>query len=112
LLRIASLYLHPSSGEVEVLGERLGRVDVRSHRRRIGIVSASFSDMLRPSIEAIDVVMTAKNAALEPWWHTYDDADRRRAGELLGRFGCAALAHHPFETLSSGERQRSSSLDR
>lgn len=106
LLRIASLYLHPSSGEVEVLGEVLGRVDVRSHRRRIGIVSSGFADMLRPSIEAVDVVMTAKNAALEPWWHAYDDVDRHRAVELLDRFGCAALADHAFTTLSSGERQR------
>jgi iron complex transport system ATP-binding protein len=106
LLRIASLYLHPSSGEVEVLGGVLGRVDVRSHRRRIGIVSSGFADMLRPSIEAVDVVMTAKNAALEPWWHTYDEADRQRAIELLDRFGCASLADHTFATLSSGERQR------
>ena len=106
LLRIASLYLHPSSGEVEVLGEVLGRVDVRSHRRRIGIVSSGFADMLRPSIEAIDVVMTAKNAALEPWWHDYDEADRQRAMELLERFGCGSLAEHTFTTLSSGERQR------
>jgi iron complex transport system ATP-binding protein len=106
LLRIASLYLHPSSGEVEVLGELLGRVDVRAHRRRIGIVSSGFADLLRPSIEALDVVMTAKNAALEPWWHTYDDSDRSRAADLLTRVGCAALADHAFTTLSSGERQR------
>jgi iron complex transport system ATP-binding protein len=50
--------------------------------------------------------MTAKFAALEPWWHVYEDADRARAVELLDRFGCAALAEHPFATLSSGERQR------
>ncbi|MBA2498077.1 MAG: ATP-binding cassette domain-containing protein, partial [Acidimicrobiia bacterium] len=36
LVRIASLYLHPSAGEVEVLGGVLGRVDVRRHRRRVG----------------------------------------------------------------------------
>ena len=106
LVRIASLYLHPSSGTVEVLGEVLGRVDVRRHRRRIGVVSASFADLLRPGLTATEVVMTAKFAALEPWWHTYDDADRAKALELLGRFGCEALADHPFTTLSSGERQR------
>ena len=106
LIRIASLYLHPSTGTVDVLGERLGRVDVRRHRRRIGVVSASFADLLRPGLTAIEIVMTAKFAALEPWWHEYDDADRARATELLDRFGCAALAHHPFATLSSGERQR------
>ena len=106
LVRIASLYLHPSSGTVDVLGERLGRVDVRRHRRRIGVVSASFADLLRPGLTATEVVMTAKYAALEPWWHEYDDDDRARAVELLDRFGCGALADHTFSTLSSGERQR------
>ena len=106
LIRIASLYLHPSSGDVEVLGERLGHVDVRRHRRRIGVVSASFADLLRPGLSATEIVMTAKFAALEPWWHEYSDADRTRAVELLDRFGCADLASHPFATLSSGERQR------
>jgi iron complex transport system ATP-binding protein len=106
LIRIASLYLHPSTGSVEVLGERLGHVDVRRHRRRIGVVSASFANLLRPGLTATEIVMTAKNAALEPWWHEYDDGDRARAIELLDRFGCSALADHPFATLSSGERQR------
>jgi iron complex transport system ATP-binding protein len=106
LVRIASLYLHPSTGTVEVLGQHLGRVDVRQHRRRIGVVSASFADLLRPGLTATEVVMTAKHAALEPWWHTYEDTDRRRAVEFLERFGCAAQADHPFVTLSSGERQR------
>jgi iron complex transport system ATP-binding protein len=106
LVRIASLYLHPSTGTVDVLGQRLGRVDVRRHRRRIGVVSASFADLLRPGLTATEIVMTAKNAALEPWWHTYDRADRTRAAELLDRLGCASLADHPFATLSSGERQR------
>src|SRR5207253_2179863 len=72
----------------------------------IGVVSSSFADLLRPSLPAADIVMTAKYAALEPWWHTYDDGDRARAVELLERFGCGELARHPFATLSSGERQR------
>jgi len=106
LLRIASLYLHPSRGTVDVLGQRLGHVDVRAHRRRIGIVSSSFADLLRPSINAVDIVMTAKNAALESWWHEYTDDDRARAMRLLDRFGCAPMADRPFAALSSGERQR------
>ncbi len=106
LVRVASLWLHPSSGEVEVLGATLGRVDVRSHRRRIGLVSAGFGDLLRPSLTPREIVMTAEHAALEPWWHAYDDASRARAGELLDRLGCRPLADRPFSTLSSGERQR------
>jgi iron complex transport system ATP-binding protein len=106
LLRIASLYLHPSRGTVRVLGEELGRTDVRQLRRRIGYTAAAFADLLRPSLTVRDVVMTAKFAALEPWWHVYDDADRTRALEMLARVGCEPLAPHPFATVSSGERQR------
>jgi iron complex transport system ATP-binding protein len=106
IVRIASLYLHPSAGTVDVLGERLGRTDVRVLRRRIGLASAALARDLRPTLSALDIVMTAKNAALEPWWHRYDDDDRARALDQLDRFGIAAYADRTFGTLSSGEQQR------
>ena len=106
LMRIAGLYLHPSRGEVEVLGERLGRVDVRQLRTRIGLVSPALAAMLRPDVTAAEVVITARFAALETWWHTYDPADRDHALELLDRLGARALADRAFGVLSSGERQR------
>jgi iron complex transport system ATP-binding protein len=106
LVRIASLYLHPSTGIVDVLGHRLGRVDVRRLRTRIGLVSPALADMLRPEITAIDAVMTAREAALEPWWHSYGPDDRRVATALLDRMGAVELADRTFGTLSSGERQR------
>jgi iron complex transport system ATP-binding protein len=106
LVRIASLYLHPSRGAVVVLGGELGRVDVRKVRPRIGLASASMAAMLRREVEVVDVVMTARHAALEPWWHIYTDADRARAIELLDRFGVASFAGRRFGTLSSGEQQR------
>jgi iron complex transport system ATP-binding protein len=106
LVRIAALDLHPTTGTVDVLGERLGRTDVRSLRRRIGYASAALADSLRPSITAFDVVLTARRGALEPWWHTYDDDDRARATASLERLGVAHLGARPFGTLSSGERQR------
>jgi len=106
LMKIASLYLHPSSGEVDVLGETLGRTDVRSLRKRIGVASSGMADQLRSDLIAADVVMTAKNAALETWWHTYDDADRQRARDCLERMEIGRLADRSFVTLSSGEKQR------
>jgi iron complex transport system ATP-binding protein len=106
MLRVASLTLHPSTGTVDVLGERLGRTDVRVLRRRIGVASSALADRLRPGISALDVVMTAHHAALEAWWHTYDDTDRDRAAKLLDQLGVGDRADQPFGTLSSGERQR------
>ncbi|MGD9702417.1 MAG: ABC transporter ATP-binding protein [Acidimicrobiia bacterium] len=106
LLRIASLYVHPTAGQVTVLGERLGQTDVRVLRRRIGLASAALATQLRQDLLAEDVVMTAKYAALEPWWHRYDDEDRERARACLARFGVAAHARRSLGTLSSGEQQR------
>jgi iron complex transport system ATP-binding protein len=106
LVRIASLYEHPSRGELEVLGERLGTTDVRRLRRRVALVSAALADMVRPQLSGTEVVMCAKHAALEPWWHRYDEADRERAVALLERQGVGAVTERPFGTLSSGERQR------
>jgi len=106
LLRIASLYEHPSTGDVTVLGEQLGRTDVRVLRRRIGYLSASLSAQIRPALRCLDVVMTAKFAALEPWWHRYQPADESRAMACLERMGVAWTAERPLGTVSSGEQQR------
>ncbi len=106
LCRIASLYLHPSDGTVEILGELLGQTDVRELRARIGLASVALADMLNVKLQAIDVVMTAKYGALVPWWHKYDDGDNVKAYELLARLGCSQFAYRTFGTLSSGERQR------
>jgi iron complex transport system ATP-binding protein len=106
LMRISALYEHPSAGEVEVLGERLGSTDVRVLRRRVGYSSAAMAGQIRPALSAEEVVMTAKYAALEPWWHRYDDADRARARGCLERMGVDAFAERSLGTLSSGEQQR------
>jgi iron complex transport system ATP-binding protein len=106
LLRIAALYLHPTMGTVDVLGERLGRCDVRALRERIAFSSPALAARLEPSMTAAEVVMTARYAALAPWWHQYTDDDRARAISLLERFRCGPLADHRLPTLSAGERQR------
>ena len=79
LLRLAGGWLFPTSGTVDVLGFRLGRVDVRTLRRRLGYASGALATMLRPTVTGLELVLAAKNAALETWWHTYDDADRAPA---------------------------------
>ncbi len=106
LLRIAAMYEHPTSGAVRVLGETFGRTDVRQLRRRIGYASAALASQFRPALTASEVVVTAKFAALEPWWHRYDDADHDRARDCLDQLGVGRLADRALATLSSGEQQR------
>jgi iron complex transport system ATP-binding protein len=106
LLRLAGGWVFPTAGTVDILGHRLGRVDVRTLRRRLGYASGALASMLRPGVTGLEAVMAAKNAALETWWHTYDDADRERARALLERMGCGHLADRAVVTASDGERQR------
>src|SRR3569623_694138 len=75
LMRVAALYLHPSSGTIYVLGQRLGRTDVRTLRERIAFSSPALAARQEPTMTALEVVMTARYAALAPWWHRYTDAD-------------------------------------
>ena len=107
LLRLLSAWLRPSAGTATILGEVLGRTDMRRLRTRIGFTSQSLSDSLRPTMTPHEVVLAAPNAALETWWHTYSDDDHADATEQLRLFGIDAGAEtRPMRTLSSGERQR------
>ena len=49
LVRVASLYLHPTAGAVHVLGEALGRTDVRLLRTRIGVAPRDAATRFRAS---------------------------------------------------------------
>ena len=106
ICRLASLYIHPSRGTIDVLGRRLGRTDVCEFRMHLGFTSAALANMFRPNLRVADIVVSGKHAALAPYWHTYSDADRDKARRLLERFGCEALVDAEFGTLSPGERQR------
>ena len=106
LFELASGYLHPTRGTVDILGHRLGHYDVRRLREHIGLVSTAVAKKLFPGITATDVVVSALHGALEPWWHRYGEAERDRAFELLARAGFAAIADRPFGVLSDGERQQ------
>ena len=106
LSRLAGLYLHPSQGTIDVLGRRLGQTDVRELRKHLGFTSTAIVKMVNSNLAARDVVVTGRTAALAPYWHTYTDADRKKAQHLLERFRCGHLLHSAFGSLSSGEQQR------
>jgi len=104
LLAVISGRLWPSSGEVTLLGQRLGQVDLRQLRRRLGLLSATLSKQLRPGLEVRDVVVTGIDGALEPFWSSYDEADYLRADELLGELAVSHLADKLLGVISEGER--------
>lgn len=106
LLSLAGTWRHPSTGHVEILGERLGRVDVRRLRERIGHVGHSIADRMRFELTVRQVVLTGRASTLEIWLQELTDADADEASDLLGQMECAHLADQTFGECSQGERQR------
>jgi iron complex transport system ATP-binding protein len=106
LLQLASAQMHPTSGTVDVLGARMGKVDVFELRPRIGLTSAALADRI-PATEAVsDVVMSASYGVTGRWKESYDEVDEGRAADLLVEVGIQHLAGRTFGTLSEGEKKR------
>jgi len=105
LLSALTGYLTPTSGEVEVLGQRYGSSDWRELRRAIGIVSSSVRQMMHDEEPALDSIISGKFAMID-FWGKSTPADRARAMRILRQVECPQLAARPWRVLSQGERQR------
>jgi iron complex transport system ATP-binding protein len=106
LIRVASLALHPTEGTVRVLDAELGKTDLRQMRSRVGWASAALLDQLRLGLTANEIVRCGIHGALEPWWHSYSEAECDRADQLLELVGLPGYGPRVLAGLSSGERQR------
>jgi iron complex transport system ATP-binding protein len=106
LLQVAAARLWPTAGSVEVLGHCLGRVDVRTLRPRIALVSGAVTRQFRADLRVLDAVASGRYAALETWWNRYSSEDWERARQLLAQCGIADLAERSFGVISEGERQQ------
>jgi len=91
----------PSSGEIELLGQRLNELDEDARARlragRIGFVFQSFQ--LLPALSALENILLPLELAGRT------DA-RARAAHWLERVGLSARAAHTPRQLSGGEQQR------
>ena len=106
LLSIAAARLHPTRGEVDILDEILGAVDVFELRPRIGLSSAPVAAQIPGNETALDVVITAAYGVAGRWNEEYDSFDNNQGKALLDDWGVAHLADRPFGTLSEGEKKR------
>lgn len=106
LMSIAAGRLHPTSGTVDVLGERVGRTDMRELHVRVGLSSVALADQIPPYETVRNVVMTASQGTMGRWNEDYEGLDEDRADALLWAFGMDGFAEREFGTLSEGERKR------
>ena len=106
VLQLADTLIHPTSGTVTILGERLGRTDVFELRPRIGFASSAMARRVPPEETVLDVVLTAAYSVTGRWREQYDDIDERRALRVLAEWRLDHLADRTFGTLSDGEQKR------
>ncbi|SIR80547.1 ABC transporter ATP-binding protein [Williamsia sterculiae] len=105
LLTILGAFGHPTHGTVEVLGSRLGRVDMRELRTHIGHVDPRHR--LDLPLTAHDVVLTGltNTPELDPR-RDYTRAEHDHADQLLDLLGMGARRTLTWTTMSQGERGR------
>ena len=106
LLQLLAALIHPTRGDVRILGERMGSVDVFDLRPRIGFTSSAMLELLPADEKVIDIVLTSAYAIAGRWIEDYDLWDESRAKALLTTFGVRELGERTFGTLSEGEKKR------
>lgn len=106
LLQVCSSLIHPSSGQIRILGQTLGKVDVFELRTQIGLTSSKLLEQLPDDELVMDVVLTAAYAMFGRWQEKYDLWDESRAMALLTALGVRELGNRVFGSLSDGEKKR------
>ncbi|MEU7741760.1 ATP-binding cassette domain-containing protein [Nonomuraea sp. NPDC049158] len=105
LLDLLGAVKHPTRGVVEVLGHRLGRVDMRELRSFLGHVNPRHS--LESGLRVRDLVLTGATNTIElvPRWQPTAEQEEQ-ALRLIGMMGMARKAEARWPYLSQGERGR------
>ncbi|WP_091220265.1 ABC transporter ATP-binding protein [Paenibacillus sp. BC26] len=105
LLEMMTGYQFPSSGTVDVLGNRFGECDVREVRKQVGYISQSVIEKLTLRDPVWEVVATGEYAFLR-FYQTIDEEVRQKALRLLDEVGLLYTADQTLATLSQGERKK------
>ncbi|TYL45001.1 ATP-binding cassette domain-containing protein [Nocardioides sp. BGMRC 2183] len=105
LLNLCGAVTFPSRGTARILGSRIGGVDLRELRRRIGFVNPRHPVLTDLPVE--HVVLTGETGSVEmvPHWTPSEQA-RERATYLLKQFGLDTEERLRWRTMSQGERGR------
>lgn len=105
LLQILAGYLWPTSGEVSILGQRFGEIDLRELRKQIGWVGSFLQVQVPPAQKPLDFIVSGKYATLGIF-DKPGDGDYEQARELAARLRCEKILDSTYAVLSQGEKQR------
>ena len=83
LMRLASAQMFPTTGTVKLIGEQVGKVDLRELRTAIGMSSSALAQRVPGDEKVADIVISAGYDVLGRWREDYDELDYERAIEIL-----------------------------
>lgn len=106
LVSMMATRLFPSAGTIDILGNRLGKVNVFSYRNRIGLASNALNREFDPLEDPIDAVVSALDSSVGNWYGQYGHDAYSAARELMRHYGIEYLAGKRMYKLSEGERTR------
>lgn len=104
LLSILAAERFPSNGEVQLLGETIGRTDMRELRKRIARVDPSLR--MLDWLHGAEAVLTGIRNTTWPHWDDWGESEYAQAKQMLASIGADQFADQEIEHLSHGERQR------
>lgn len=105
LLSFASAQVFPTSGTVDILGSRMGRVELAALRRVIGHVNPRHP--LRSNLTVREVVLTGLTGTVErPMRWEPAPEDVVKADAQIAEVGLTSRADAGWKVLSQGERGR------
>jgi iron complex transport system ATP-binding protein len=104
LLRCIAGFGEPAAGVVLIDGTPVGTLPRAGRARAVTLIG---SDAETPHGMSVREVVLTGRFARRPWWDwATGEADLFAADAALARVELGAFAERPFDTLSSGERQR------
>lgn len=105
LLKMLGAFEHPTRGTVEVLGHRLGRVDMRALRAGIGHVDPRHRPSDPMTVRQIVLTGATNTAGLVPRRQPTDE-ELAEADRLIDLLGLGHRRDADWEILSQGQRGR------
>ena len=106
LMKVAGAETYSTTGRSVIMGEVLGKTDVRDVRTMIGMSSSALAQRIPGRERVLDLVISAGYNILGRWREQYDDVDKEQATLILEDLGAMHLADRTWSTLSEGERKR------
>src|SRR5699024_310338 len=99
-------YIWPTTGELSVLGNQFGKVDIHQLRKTIGRISSSLGERINGRHTVVEIVVSGRFAYVGLVFEETKAGDFEKASELMTLLGIDYTYGRPYEKCSQGEKQK------